>query len=105
MTAPRWSQHLLRWLAPASRRDEVLGDLEEMHRRDPNNERAAGDLLRGSRQAPVLFFEARRHRGRHIHDQPAAAHEAPGRHRFSAGLRAPKRPCRYRSLDPGRLTR
>ncbi len=32
MTPPRWARWLLRWLAPPDRAEDVLGDLEEVHR-------------------------------------------------------------------------
>ncbi len=33
MRAPAWSRWLLGWVVPAERREDVLGDLEEVHRR------------------------------------------------------------------------
>ena len=33
MTVPRWSRFLLSLAVPAERRDDVLGDLEEVHLR------------------------------------------------------------------------
>ncbi|MEQ9401613.1 MAG: ABC transporter permease [Longimicrobiales bacterium] len=33
MSAPRWARRLLAWLAPSDIADEVVGDLEEAHRR------------------------------------------------------------------------
>ena len=41
-TAPRWAQALLAWIAPADRVDEVLGDLEEVHR---HRSRRRGPLI------------------------------------------------------------
>lgn len=48
MSSPAWARGLLRWLAPADRQDEVLGDLEEAHRRRIGRHgRIVGTLVTG----------------------------------------------------------
>lgn len=49
MSSPAWARGLLRWLAPADRQDEVLGDLEEAHRRRVDRRgRTVGTLVTGA---------------------------------------------------------
>ena len=48
MRAPKWSQALLRWLAPDGRKEEVVGDLDEAHRaRVLGRGRLVGSVLTG----------------------------------------------------------
>lgn len=62
MSSPGWARGLLRWLAPADREDEVLGDLEEAHRRRVGrNGRIVGTLLTGL-EALDMGFALLRHR-------------------------------------------
>jgi len=48
VSAPRWTQALLRCLAPEQRQDEILGDLEEAHGRRTLDRGPAAAALRPS---------------------------------------------------------
>ena len=54
MTSPRWSRCLLGLLAPKWRRDDVIGDLEEMHGRYVRRHGPAAAWLRSSFDASIV---------------------------------------------------
>lgn len=79
MSSPGWSRALLRWLAPADRQDEVLGDLEETHRRRVGRRGwlvgTALTALETLDMAVALLRLRRRRRAAHERQEPTA----PGR--------------------------
>ena len=88
MAAPKWAAALLRRVAPPGRADDVLGDLEEAHRkRIERHGRAFGNLLTAVEAVDVAFSLMReRLRERRAAGRPAVPITEPRRHSWTIGM-------------------